>query len=719
LLYRWIVLVTRRLALVLLLTCAALTLLVYGRALALPLYMDDVIFARYIEPLSLPEIFYRVGIVPYYRPLSLVPWKLIQMAAGGFDAPLMHALNLIVHALNGWLVGLLAIRITPRQGWRAWLLAFSAAIIYLIFPFSYQAVPWAAALGHLMAASGALIAALALLAWWERDRRQLEAVQKPHPGLAALRRPLSARDRRKSLWGGEGVGGEVIASRFSDRYPVFIWLGVAIGVFSHENGAATVLLLCLPFALDPARRRERRKLLTAIIPALLIVAAFALIWVALPKDRDAFALTLPDIAQNAAYFAQGIGFPVAQIGGALVRSTALPPQLIAAVLSAIGVGLAWLLSARARRIFAFGGLWYAVAISVPTILLPHRYAIDGPRLMLLASVGAALIWAGALTSAVDSAVGSDDPGRDPFTQRRRARLWALAALLLVIAILPTSLVFISGRMALHETLAPAYETMLAEATESELTSVFVNVPVWLAERASQYALGSEGITYMTNYIGFPDLIYINTGIWPETTALVAEDIRDDLPGKYWDVLAYETMPDAAETAQSSWRSYALQWIGGGWRWACAEHVNTRVFIPSTCHPRQWPSDGTLHETIPGPFTFENGITLEALDAYSDDGLIAVDLAWSAREDQPVTAFVHLVCDGDETPIAQADGTPLRGLLPFSALTGGLWRELRYLDPGAADVARCAVRVGLYDPATGARVPLLDGGDFAETPAATE
>lgn len=658
---------TRRLFLVLLVVCAALVLLVYGRALTLPLYMDDVIFARYIEPLSLAEIFYRVDIVPYYRPLSLLPWKLIQMAAGGFDALLMHALNLAVHALNGWLVGLLALRLAPRVGWRAWLLAFAAALIYLLFPFSYQAVPWAAALGHLMAASGALIAMLALLAWWARGGR----------------------------W-----------------RLVLIWAGVAISVFSHENGAAAALLLGLPFVLNPDWRRARRRLLLALMPSLAIVAAFALIWLILPKDRDAFALTLPDIAQNAAYFAQGIGFPIAQIGGGLARASALPPWLIAAGLSALGVTLAWLLSLRERRLFAFGGLWYALAISIPAILLPHRYAIDGPRLMLLASVGAALVWAGALTSAVVGAMADESIGRDPFTIRRRARLWALAALLLVIAILPTSLAFIGGRMALHATLAPAYESMFTEATESELTSAFVNVPVWLADRDAQYALGSEGITYMTNYIGFPDLIYINTGVWPETTALVAEDIRDDVPGAYWDVLAYATMPDAAQAVQSAWRSYALQWIGGGWRWACAEHVNIRVFIPSTCHTRQWPSDGTLHETIPGPFAFENGVTLETLAAYRDDGLIAVDLAWwSLRDAQSVTAFVHLVCEGD-TPVAQADGAPLRGLLPFSTLPEGMWRELRYLDPGAADTTGCAVRVGLYDPATGARVPLLDGGDFA-------
>ncbi|MBE0689812.1 MAG: hypothetical protein IH587_06790, partial [Anaerolineae bacterium] len=195
-------------------------------------------------------------------------------------------------------------------------------------------------------------------------------------------------------------------------------------------------------------------------------------------------------------------------------------------------------------------------------------------------------------------------------------------------------------------------------------------------------------------------------------------IRDDVPGAYWDVLAYETMPDAAATVRASWRSYALRWIGGGWRWECAEQVNTRVFIPSTCHTHQWPADGTMRETIPGPFAFENGSTLEALAAYPDDELIAVDLAWSAREDRLVTAFVHLVCE-DDAPIAQADGAPLRGLLPFSTWPGGMWRELRYLDPGAVATDGCTVRVGLYDPATGTRVPLLGGGDFAAIPIATE
>lgn len=63
---------------------ALVTLALYGRALALPLYMDDVIYGRYASGVTLPELFYHLNIVPYYRPLSLVPWKMLELLTGHY-----------------------------------------------------------------------------------------------------------------------------------------------------------------------------------------------------------------------------------------------------------------------------------------------------------------------------------------------------------------------------------------------------------------------------------------------------------------------------------------------------------------------------------------------------------------------------------------------------------------------------------------------------------
>jgi hypothetical protein len=74
------------------------------------------------------------------------------------------------------------------------------------------------------------------------------------------------------------------------------------------------------------------------------------------------------------------------------------------------------------------------------------------------------------------------------------------------------------------------------------------------------------------------------------------------------------------------------------------------------------------------------------------------------------AFVHLVC-GDVLT-AQRDGPPLGGLYPFDLWPPGQrWGETRLiaLPPDAAE--SCVVNVGLYNPETGVRVPLEDGGEF--------
>jgi hypothetical protein len=676
----------RRVILLLALLCGLVTLVIYGRALALPLYMDDVIFARYIDPLTLPEIFYRVDIVPYYRPLSLVPWELLHGLTGRYDRLWMHAFNLIVHAANGVLVGRLTWRIAqPRRSVAvrvqapALRMAVTAGLIYLLFPFSYQAVPWAAALGHLLAAFGTLAAMNAWEDWLAREKTGSSA------DVAALAAP--SRPRLSYLG---------------------VWLGVAAAVFSHENGAASVLLLCLLVALHRGRARAA---LPVLVPAFAIVAVFALVWLALPKERDALALNTGDVAANAAYFVQGLGFPLAQFGGLLTRWSAAPGAVAAVGLSAAAVGAAaWLAlrdpyAAAQRRVFGLGLAWYAVAISVPAVLLPARYVIDGPRLMLLASIGAALLWAAAIQGL---------SGAQPATPRHGnsgLRIRPLAGLALAGFIVMSSADFLAQRTALHDTIAPIYDRMFAQ----DGRSAYINLPAWLAYDQTTYALGSEGVTYMTDYIGLADLVLINTGEWRDVMASPAQDIRDPVPDHYWEALDYGSAAGAviSSALADGGAAYALQWVGGAWRWACADRLSMEANIPSPCLSRSWPVDSAEGE----PAAFANDIALMPVAARAEGQSLAVEVGWLVSQPDAVTTFVHLVCQGEDVPVTQADGSPLRGLLPLAAMArGDVWRERRYLDvPDARQLSDCAVRIGLYNPETGARIPLVDGGEWIEMP----
>jgi hypothetical protein len=102
--------------------------------------------------------------------------------------------------------------------------------------------------------------------------------------------------------------------------------------------------------------------------------------------------------------------------------------------------------------------------------------------------------------------------------------------------------------------------------------------------------------------------------------------------------------------------------------------------------------------------FGNGVSLLAAEGRSGEAA-AVTLTWqagSAALAGPATVFVHLLDEAGQL-VAQDDGPPLAGTYPFALWAAGqVVADARVLDrPGAA------VLVGLYDPATGERLPAMD------------
>jgi len=93
-------------------------------------------------------------------------------------------------------------------------------------------------------------------------------------------------------------------------------------------------------------------------------------------------------------------------------------------------------------------------------------------------------------------------------------------------------------------------------------------------------------------------------------------------------------------------------------------------------------------------------------------VLKVRLEWLALG-TPVSdyrVYVHLVCG--ETLRAQHDGVPAQGRLPTTGWVEGQWITDEHEIPLDESVA-CAspeLRIGLYDPLTGVRVPSSDGRD---------
>jgi hypothetical protein len=112
---------------------------------------------------------------------------------------------------------------------------------------------------------------------------------------------------------------------------------------------------------------------------------------------------------------------------------------------------------------------------------------------------------------------------------------------------------------------------------------------------------------------------------------------------------------------------------------------------------------------PSAAAWTNGIRLHGYDLVrtGEAGGPALTLYWSpdAPLDTSLRVFVHLL-DADGRIIAQFDELPARGSRPTPGWLPGEFVRDTYAF-AAPDVPATALRLGWYDPLTGARVPLAE------------
>ncbi len=126
--------------------------------------------------------------------------------------------------------------------------------------------------------------------------------------------------------------------------------------------------------------------------------------------------------------------------------------------------------------------------------------------------------------------------------------------------------------------------------------------------------------------------------------------------------------------------------------------------PAPAHPMQ----ATFGDTI-GFLGYDAPLRLPV------SSTLPIVLYWQAQAPVPMNAkvFIHLLTEGEERLVAQADGIPVRWQYPT-----GRWRQGEFicdryrLDLTAVPRGNYQLVTGLYDPATGERLPLV--GPEADT-----
>ncbi|MDX2076388.1 MAG: hypothetical protein SFZ02_08140, partial [bacterium] len=267
-----------------------LAVALYGYAVYLPFFLDDgLLFAIIIRPPNSPlswEIWGGSMTFAYYRPLVFSIWEINQSLMGGgkFDPIALHWLNVMLYGMTGVLLGGFIRRMGRIMGLpNRDMLGGIAGVIYVLFPFNYNAVIWVASMFHIMAGFGAMMAL-----WC----------------VAIFITPMV------------GVRAQHVAPLQGYRWLIGAWLGVFIATFSHENGVLLAPLIGLLLVGIIGRDRIYPvptfiRLAILYIPILVIIGVYWLLLNTVPRGASPLTILWDDIGDSSALFLQTLIYPIA------------------------------------------------------------------------------------------------------------------------------------------------------------------------------------------------------------------------------------------------------------------------------------------------------------------------------------------------------------------------------------------------------------------------
>jgi hypothetical protein len=460
-------------------------LFLYGGVVALPFFGDDPIDMRWIEQSSLADVWTSAAGVGYYRPLTFTVWWADRWLLGGFHPSLEHAANLAFHILNSMLVVALARRLLGRRASR-WA-GLVAGLLFISFPFTYQAIPWVASLTHPLATF--LILGSVLTA--------MRASRREHWSLRVASIALAAA-----------------------------------ALFAHESSVVVGVLIALCVVLGSRQRPSARELAWPLA-YLALALAYVPAYFSIPRQTSPIPpLSAARMTQTGAYLLQGLAYPVAPAARHLAGRfgwSDLASAYIAACATAVSLLLLAWRSRRAREM-CLVLLWVIVAIAPAALVLPFDYLLNGPRVLYLASVGATIAWSMALAALASVGAGW-------------VRVGARAsATLLLGAILLFSARFVRERQELHamggDLLWQATETL--GGVPADERHFVVNFPAWLAPGRIVYPLGHEGVELMPPYANIGELVWSNSRVQRSVRTAKFSNALPTSPGYYYGIRGPET-----------------------------------------------------------------------------------------------------------------------------------------------------------------------------------
>ncbi len=628
------------LAILLIVVALGGTLFLYREAPRLPFFFDDMIHLRWLDWHTLPSIWATGEGLGYYRPLTMSFWKVGHLLLGYNDPVVFHLLNLALHALNGVLAGALAWRAYHSRGRGVY--ACLVTLIFVSFPFSYQAVPSTSSLSKPLIATLALVT---VLLYWEGRRR--------------------------------GARWLLVVSL----------LTALLAPFAYELGVM-VPLAVLATELLAYSRREFDRFSPWPFLYMALVWLVALPIVVLLEPETGASVSLPELADlwyNGTFFAQGLVFPLAPLATPLERLLAVDRYVLLALIDLLGFAalLAFYRWARQLALFWYALAWFAVGILPLWLQLDFAYVITSPRILYLATVGCSMIWAG-----IPVFLWTHLP----------ARWWPrVLAAAGVVGLLAFNGAYVRQKMVLaEEVAAPLWQAVDAAAVEgSAISLLYLNVPAWVAPKEPVYRVGTEGLTFIPEYVRVQDFVYVNGRVEPEIEAAIFEP------------------------TQKEWRAY-VGYAGTGLSWdELTQQIRRVDGVYLTTYPDgglRFVEAGGLEPAVTpvgsgaaeARFGDQIALLKDQVEVSGDQLLIKLWWQCLSTPQQDVTVLLH-VYDASGQLVTQADGYPLAGLFPAQRWQpGDVVRDVRRVSlPPELAGGVYTVAVGWYDAASGLRLPAVD------------
>ena len=652
-----------------LLAVAGLLLVVawfYAPALDFGFIWDDPVWYGHALGKSWWEALQPTTDFQFYRPVSMLYVHLFWRADGTFAAPLLHWAQMGWHLLNV----ALAYAISRRLGMERSAAVVVAALVAL-YPFSYQAVAWAAP-------NQPMAAALQNGAW-----------------LTYL---LGSRDWTLRLRSGQGLGiGDSRRAR-GVRHRQFYGLSLLLFGLALTVQESTVALAFIPLLIEIIMRLNTHNLQSPIsnpqslIPNLqsliypLLALVFGLVWVLVPKQAGITGLALD--GRVGLYLLQGFVYPLLGRPGGYAAGFTLSPVVVG-LLFVFTVGLLLALALRQGRgwLALFGLVWALLVIAPVVVGLRYSYASLAPRLLYGAAPGVALLWVSALWP------------RLPYGRRP----WRLAGMLLLALIVLQSGWLLAILRQLYRAGTDHMSEMLGAVSVDDSRSLFINFPDRYARKRPPYPLGYWGLTLAPVVVELGDFAAVLTGNRPQTESrsLPWIDAEARANGPYQvDMRGVIVEPDELyELAAEQDGIYLSRYLPDG-RFALEAAGSLEPKVARPCRL-------VLYGEV---------VCLQVVQVENMDDVLQVQLSWSTETPLPphLTIFTHLGRPG-EPPLSQADGDAWRGLLPLANWRpGDLIHEWRTLARPAAGEA-LQLQIGVYDRTTGERLraATADGRPLAD------